>query len=136
MKPSHSIIPERERVEPEARRPLTRRETIELAVRQNGKCGCGCGEKLNALTEGVTDEHVIALHHGGTNDLANRSLWRTPCSKAKTAKADAPASAKIRRIEARETGTRRARKPIQGRGFDKTITKGFDGKVRTRKAKP
>lgn len=99
----------------EPRRVLTRREVIELAVRQGGRCACPCGEKLNALTEGVTDEHRIPLAIGGTNDLSNRELWRTPCAKAKTAKKDQPAIAKCKRIIAREGGTRRARKPIPQR---------------------
>ena len=110
MKPDVSLIPAPDRA-PDVRRPLTRRETIELAVRQDGKCGCGCGLKLNALTEGVTDEHVIPLEQLGTNDLENRSLYRTPCALEKT-KVDAGNTASCKRIEARETGTRRARKPI------------------------
>jgi hypothetical protein len=116
----------------EPRRPLARREVIELAVRQSGRCACPCGEKLNALTEGVTDEHRIALALGGTNDLSNRELWRTPCAKAKTAKKDQPAIAKCNRIIARENGTRRERKAIPSRGFQRTMTRGFDGKVRLR----
>ena len=115
MKPSRSVMPQREPVAIEPRRPLTRRETIELAVRQGGRCGCGCGDKLDALREGVTDEHRIPLAMGGTNDLSNRELWRTPCAKQKTAKADQPAIAKVKRIEARADGTRRARKPIPQR---------------------
>lgn len=99
----------------EPRRPLTRREVIELAVRQSGRCACPCGEKLDALREGVTDEHRIALALGGTNDLTNRELWRTPCAKAKTAGKDAPAIAKAKRIAARIDGTRRARQPIPAR---------------------
>lgn len=121
MNPPASILPDRERVQPEPRRALTRREIIELAVRQSGRCGCGCGEKLNALTEGVTDEHVIALDHGGTNDLSNRSLWRDPCSRKKTAERDIPASAKIKRLRG-ETGQlarrqKRGGSSIKGGGF-------------------
>lgn len=121
-------------VEIETRRPLTRREVIELAVRQGGRCACPCGEKLDALREGVTDEHRIALALGGSNDLENRELWRTPCAKAKTATLDQPAIAKCKRIEARENGTRRARKAIPQRGFG-SQTRKFDGTVGpTRKA--
>ncbi len=105
----------REPVPIEPRRPLTRREVIELAVRQSGRCACPCGEKLDALREGVTDEHRIPLALGGTNDLTNRELWRTPCAKAKTAGKDAPAIAKAKRITARIDGTRRPRQPIPAR---------------------
>lgn len=104
MKPEFSALAEREPVTIEKRRVLTRVEVIELAVRQDGKCGCGCGGKLDAMREGVTDEHVIALALGGSNDLDNRELWRTPCSQAKTAKKDAPAIAKAKRL-AEETCT-------------------------------
>lgn len=113
MRPEVSITPGKVAVTIEPRRVLTRRETIELAVRQGGRCGCGCGEKLNALTEGVTDEHVIPLARGGTNDLENRALWRTPCAIEKT-KGDRSSDAKVKRIEARENGTRRPRKQIPG----------------------
>lgn len=102
-------------VEIEPRRVLTRREVIELAVRQSGRCACPCGEKLDALREGCVDEHRIALALGGTNDLSNRELWRLPCAKAKTAGKDAPAIAKCKRLVARAEGTRRLRKPIPSR---------------------
>lgn len=109
MKPEFSALAERPPVTIEKRRVLTRVEVIELTVRQLGKCGCGCGGKLDAMREGVTDEHVIALALGGSNDLDNRELWRTPCSQAKTAKKDAPAIAKAKRL-AGETRTGPARK--------------------------
>lgn len=105
----------REPVTIEKRRALTRAEFGQLMIDQNGRCGCGCGEKLQPMIERVIDEHRIALALGGTNDLANRELWRLPCAKAKTAEKDAPAIAKCKRIEARENGTRRERKPIPSR---------------------
>jgi len=86
----------------EKRRPLTRAEIITLAVEQAGRCGCGCGEKLDAVREGVIDEHLIALELTGANDLSNRALYRKPCAVKKT-KADAAAIAKCKRI-AGETG--------------------------------
>lgn len=95
-------------------------------------CGCGCGEPLEPLTEGVIDEHRIALQLTGSNDLGNREFWRKPCSVEKT-KGDLTGISKAKRIEARENGTRRERKPIVSAGFNKTITRGFDGKVRPRK---
>lgn len=105
----------REPVVIEPRRPLARREVIELAVRQGGRCACPCGQKLDALREGCVDEHRIPLAIGGTNELSNRELWRTPCAKAKTAKKDQPAIAKCNRLIARQDGTRRARQPIPAR---------------------
>ncbi len=97
------------------RNPLTRAQFGQLMIDQGGRCGCGCGEKLQPMTERVIDEHRIALALGGTNDLSNRELWRLPCAKAKTAGKDAPAIAKCKRLVARAEGTRRPRKPIPSR---------------------
>jgi hypothetical protein len=94
MTPGKSLV--------EKRRPLTRVEIITLAVEQGGRCGCGCGEKLDATKERVIDEHVIPLELTGTNDLSNRALYRKPCAAKKTT-ADAAAIAKAKR-RAGETG--------------------------------
>lgn len=99
----------------EKRKPLTRREVIQLMLDQEGRCGCGCGVKLEPMGEGVIDEHWIALELGGSNDLKNRYLLRKPCAATKTAEKDAPAIGKVRRIEARLNGTRRVRKAIPQR---------------------
>jgi hypothetical protein len=94
--------------------------------------------KIDALVEGFIDEHLIPLENMGTNNLSNRALYRKPCATAKT-KAEASLRAKAKRIEAREEGTRRIRKPIpkaingwppkgtqklQSRGFDKSRSMG------------
>jgi len=132
MKPDVSLIPAPDR-SVEDRKPLTAKQRAELALAQGGICGCGCGGKLDAR-EGIIDEHVLALGLLGSNDLANRSLWRKPCSDAKTYGKDLPAIAKAKRIEAREEGTRRPRKPIPGRGFG-SVSRGFDGRPKlTKKA--
>jgi hypothetical protein len=127
MKPELSIIPEPDR-STEARKPLTRRQSLQLMLDQNGRCGCGCGVKLDPMGEGVIDEHLTALELTGPNDLANRSLYRKPCAKAKTSGKDAPAIAKAKRITARETGTRRPRKAIPSAGFSDRTRK-MDGTI-------
>ena len=114
MKPLVSIIAQPDR-STEARKPLTKKQRAEIALSQGGRCGCGCGGKLDHAGEGTVDEHLNPLGLTGTNDLANRSIWRKPCSDAKTYGTDLPAIAKAKRIEARETGTRRERKPIPQR---------------------
>jgi hypothetical protein len=43
--------------------------------------------------------------------------------------ADAKVHAKVRRLLARQDGTRRPRQPIKSRGFDKSKTKKFNGEV-------
>lgn len=99
MKPDLTIVPAREIPKPPKRRDLTRMEVIELSVRQEGKCGCGCGVKLDAMREGVIDEHVIPLAYGkeDANDLKNRALFRKPCAAKKTAEVDQPGIAKAKR---------------------------------------
>ena len=123
-------------IEIEPRKPLTKKQRAEIALRQDGMCGCGCGVKLNHAREGTIDEHVIPLALGGTNDLENRQLWRKPCAAEKT-KADFGRIAKAKR-QSGTTGQQARRKkenyrPIPSKPFDKTVTRGFDGKVRKRK---
>lgn len=133
MKPDVSLIPAPDRTV-EARKPLTAKQRAELALAQKGICGCGCGGKLDHAREGTIDEHVVALGLMGANDLANRSLWRKPCSDAKTYGKDLPSIAKAKRIEAREEGTRRPRKAIPSRSFG-SVSQGFDGRIKlTKKA--
>jgi hypothetical protein len=99
----------------EKRKPLTRREVMQLMLDQDGKCGCGCGVKLSPMTEGVIDEHRIPLAMGGTNELSNRHLYRKPCAAAKTGKGgDLTVIAKAKR-QAGETG-QRARREKRGGG--------------------
>lgn len=123
-------------IEIEPRKPLTKKQRAEIALRQDGMCGCGCGVKLDNARERTIDEHVIPLALGGSNDLSNRQLWRKPCAMEKT-KADVRSIAKSKRM-AGEHGQQARRKkenyrPIPSKPFDKTVTRGFDGKVRPRK---
>lgn len=106
----------------EPRKPLTKKQRAELALRQDGLCGCGCGVKLDHVREGLTDEHVIPLALGGSNDLSNRQLWRKPCATGKT-KGDVSQIAKAKR-QGRERGQQARRaagktKPIPSRHFPK-----------------
>lgn len=133
--PDTSTLPK-----PEKRKPLTRLQFATLILQQEGRCGCGCGKKLKP--DQIIDEHVVALDFLGSNDLSNRSLWDRDCSKAKTSR-DLAAAAKGKRLRG-ETGQQKRRRErggssitgraeIQSRGFPKDKTRGFDGKVRSRK---
>lgn len=84
----------------EARKPLNRAQVVAILCRQAGgiPCGCGCGEPLDPLGEGVVDEHVIPLEQTGPNDLRNRALYRRPCAVEKT-KRDATNTAKCKRLD-------------------------------------
>lgn len=106
----------RERREKEPRKPLTRRQYLQLCLDQEGKCGCGCGVKLDAMREGVIDEHLIPLGLTGGNELTNRALYRKPCAAAKT-KPDRKQIAKGNRQAKMDEPREPSR--LQGRGFSK-----------------
>lgn len=113
----------------EPRKPLTRRQYAYLFFRQEGLCGCG--QKMDALQDKITDEHIKPLSMGGSNDLENRALWLTKCTKEKTAK-EATVRAKSERQSGRKGQYARRRKngpQIKSRGFDKSLRKRFDGTV-------
>jgi hypothetical protein len=119
----------------EKRRPLTRREFGFLIIKQDCLCGCGCKRRLDfTKPKLVTDEHLNSLFSGGKNELENRALWLSECSKPKTS-AEAPGRAKVRRIEQGKTqADRRAQKktegkhkPIAGKGF--AGSRKFNGEV-------
>lgn len=103
--------------QPEKRKPLTRVQFATLILAQEGRCGCGCGKKLQP--DAIIDEHLVALDFLGSNELDNRSLWDRECSKAKTAR-DLAAAAKGKRIRG-EVGQGQKR-PIPSRGFQKRTT--------------
>jgi len=46
MRPDVSLIPAPNR-STEKRVPLTPKQRAQLALDQNGRCGCGCGERLD-----------------------------------------------------------------------------------------
>ncbi len=121
----------------EKRRPLTRREFGFLIIKQDCLCGCGCKRRLDfTKPKLVTDEHLNSLFSGGKNELENRALWLSECSKPKTTK-EAPGRAKVRRIEQGKTqADKRAAKkaegkhrPIAGRGFDRNLKRRMDGTI-------
>ena len=129
-----------------ARKALTRTEIILLCQRQASGpilCGCGCGEPLDPVKERVVDEHVIPrklVEEGSEAErdvLENRRFYRWPCALTKT-KVDLAKIAKADR-QGGETGQRARRERrgsglIQSRGFDKSKSRGFDGKVRDRRS--
>lgn len=129
-----------------ARKPLTRTEIILMCQNQSRggiACGCGCGEPLDPVVEGVIDEHVIPRKlteigsEGERDVLTNRRFYRKPCAMRKT-RDDLAVIAKAR-AQGGETGQaarreRRGHGSIKSAGFRKDVTKGFDGKVRPRKS--
>ncbi len=56
-------------LEIQKRRYLSAKEKAEVVERQNRRCGCGCGDPLEA---GQIDfDHRIDLAFGGSNDIDN-----------------------------------------------------------------
>ena len=95
-----------------------------------GRCE-ECGERLPVEGPEVAYDHIIPLQLGGPDTDANlQPLCTVPCHARKTAH-DMTAIAKAKRL-AGETCAKPTTRPIQGRGFDRTRTRGFDGKVRSR----
>ena len=128
-----------EPVEIVRRNRLTPSQIRELRERQDWLCGCGCGKPLNG-SDGIAnwwwawvDEHVLPLDLGGTNDLSNRAIYLVKCAKRKT-REDRKRIDKARRIRKTEAGDVRPKRKIVGRGFAKDLSRGFDGKVRARRA--
>lgn len=115
----------RERIPIEPRRvsPGTRAKI--LAATDHVCARPGCPERATDV------DHILPLWLGGSNREKNLE-GLCPAHHAAKTKAEASLRAKAKRREARDTGTRRARKAIPSRGFDKTQTRGFDGKVRPR----
>jgi len=136
----------------EKRKAPTRRQAVEIVLRQDGRCA-ECGEKLQPGN--IQYDHIHALVHGGGNETENfRAICTKPCHAKKT-KADNRARHKENRITGKTKGrnkkdrfsgprrgsdvlveepepTARGKWPerkLQGRGFDKTRTKKMNGNV-------
>ena len=82
--------------------------------------------------EGTTVDHRISLFSGGSDDDENLRYLCAACDAPKTYEEDAPKHAKIRRLIIKEDPDQRKPSRMQSRGFDKTKSRGFDGKVRAR----
>ena len=111
---------------PERRKGFTARDVAAVFIKYEARCA-KCREKVS-LGEYAID-HIQALDHLGAHSLDNWQLLCKPCHTVKTGN-DVKASAKGRRLRG-EVGNG-PRKEIRSRGFDRTRSKGFDGKVRVR----
>ena len=80
------------------RKSLTDQQKAKLFLERGGRCH-RCGRKLRA-GDIWTDEHVLALENGGTNDWENRDITCSWCCKPKNAEDDKTA-AKTRAVATR-----------------------------------
>jgi hypothetical protein len=117
----------RERIPIEPRRVSAGTRAKILAATGHVCARPGCPERATDV------DHILPLWLGGSNREKNLE-GLCPGHHATKTKAEASLRAKAKRREQRDQGTRRERKPIPSRGFDKRQTRGFNGKVRLRKA--
>lgn len=64
--------------------PAPTRVKARVVARQNGKCACGCGQKLGLAGERIDFDHETAIILGGENREGNLRAIRYPCHKPKT----------------------------------------------------
>jgi len=106
---------ERRWLQPEDRKPLTRKQYADLFLRQDGKCP-ECGQRLEVKggePVEIRDEHINPLWRGGGNDLENRELWCRPCTKPKDAE-EATQRAKSNRQRDKHIGAFKKRSGFRG----------------------
>lgn len=119
------------------RKAMTPARRARIVARDGEVCArldCDC-------TTGLQVDHIIALELTGKDEDENLQLLCTPHHAAKT-RLDLKMIARARRL--RKKADPETRKPSRmvsrplgkTRGFDKRLTKGFDGKVRFREARP
>lgn len=122
------MIPARESVTLHPRKPLTKPQRAAMFLAHNGVC-CICRKKITGPD--WIDEHISPLWVGGSNDPENRGPAHIPCAAGKTS-IETTARAKVKRLIARQDGTRKPRKAIPSRGFDKSKSRKFSGQVVSR----
>ena len=114
----------REPVQPTPRASMGKARRLRLYLACNGRCECGAKVPM----AGTVIDHRIPLFMGGADDDANLRFLCRACDKLKTAN-DAAERGHVKRLLARQDGSRRPRQPIPSRGFDKSKTKKFNGEV-------
>lgn len=102
------------------RKALTRTQRLSMIEAHKRICIL-CGRKIEA-GEAWTDEHIVPLAMGGSNDLSNRGPAHKPCALAKTngPDGDLAQAAKAKRVKMRFLGiSDPKRRKIQSAGFEK-----------------
>lgn len=114
--------------------PKVRREVL---AAQEGLCAA-CEERIFGRYD---IDHILEHDLGGSDEPLNLVALHPECHRPKTS-ARAPVLAKVHRLakatfgEPDDTPSRiRSNPKIQSAGFRKDVTKGFDQKVRPRKAR-
>ena len=117
-----------------SRKRLTKFEFAVMFLEQKGRCGCGCGERLEAGQ--IDEEHGIPDYFRRDDpnyDGKPDSLWRRECHKKRKTPKDRKAIAKTNRIIRKAEGTWKPnKKKIQSRN---TLSKDYRKAVRERMEK-
>lgn len=108
----------RETVDETPRIAFTPKQRAEAFLNAKGHCAM-CAVKIKGGRYEV--DHVIQRWMGGPHVPSNWQVLCVPCHRTIKTPVDAKKRAKVKRIIARENGTRRPRKPIPSKGFDTTI---------------
>lgn len=119
----------REPVEETPRIAFTPKQRAEAFLNAKGHCAM-CAVKIKGGRYEV--DHVIQRWMGGAHAPKNWQVLCVPCHRTIKSPADAKTRAKVKRIIAREDGTRRERPPIPSRGFDKSRRKKMNRTVEVR----
>lgn len=114
-------------VEATPRKAMTKARRLRLYLACNGRCVCG----VKVPMAGTVIDHEIPLWMGGADEDANLRFLCRDCDRIKTA-GDKGKIAKVKRILARENGTRRERQPIKSAGFNTRLRKKMNGTVEVR----
>ena len=72
---------------------------LQLLLEQDGRCGCGCGDKMDAMREGIEYQHMPplrarAVNEAGTDyippqhDPRGLMAFRKPCHRKETRTSD------------------------------------------------
>ena len=119
----------REPVQLDARKSMSPARRKRILERSDGVCQrLGCDVRI-----GLQLDHVIPLALGGKDQDDNIEALCAPHHLAKT-KLDVRMIAKAKRIERSiNPETRKAKRPIRSRGWDKTKRRKFDGSIEERK---
>lgn len=114
----------REPVTIQPRKTFAAKRRLQVLCAQNGRCTL-CDQKII----GPFDvDHRVPLALGGTNETDNLEALHPECHDAKTS-GDITRIAKAKRQNAKAFEPRKPSR-LQSRGFNKSLTKGFDGIVR------
>lgn len=119
---------------------MTKRRSMHMARKRriheahSGLCEI-CKQPVPLFGPDVRYDHRLPLWMSHSDDDANIRPIHKICDAPKTAQ-DATDRAKVKRIGMKHRGEKPpTKRPIRARSFDKHFTRGFDGRVKERKAR-